>query len=109
MRIMTFMDYRLPLVCKYKHSYTYKKKSKEMSLYALIIEYNPERMAYYAILIKENGRLHGRHYNRWLPWNDETIIKYMVSMENLPAAVSRCVKEQLTLLDEVNARCSKSK
>lgn len=81
---------KLPVVCKFTYSYKYNKKFKEKTLYALLTEYSPVQNAYYANLFEENGKLHGRHYDRWLNWDEDTIVKYTVSMESLPSVATSC-------------------
>lgn len=98
----------LPLVCKFTYSYTYRKRMREKPLYALLLEYNHIQKAYYANLIESNGTLHGRHYDKWLKWDEQTIDKTMVSIEDLPSAVLKTVKEQVSISEEVNRRSSKS-
>ena len=63
---------KLPIVCKHVCSYTYAKITKYRPLYVLLLEYNEEGKRYYTNFIKEDGRLYGRHYDRWVAWDDET-------------------------------------
>ena len=96
---------KLPVVCKYTYSYKYNKKVKEKPLYALLLEYSPVQNAYYANLFEQNGKLHGRYYDRWLNWDEDTIVKYTVSMDSLPGPVLKRIKEQISIFEEVNNRC----
>ena len=74
---------KLPLVCKYTYPYIYGGKIKEKILYALLLEYNPSKNAYYANLFEQNGKQHGRHYDKWVNWDEDTIIKYTVLLKQV--------------------------
>lgn len=94
----------LPLVCKYTRNYFYRGSYKEKPIYAVLLEYNSRTKCYYANLINENGTLFGRHYDRWLDWDDEVISSHQVSMEHLPKKVLKTVTEQVEVFEEVNRR-----
>lgn len=95
----------LPIVCKHSCSYTYAKVTKYRPLYVLLLEYDAAENRYYANFVKEDGRLYGRHYDRWVSWDAETIRELQISMDNLPEKVLRTVHEQIEVFEEVNKRC----
>lgn len=49
----------MPVICKFKHTYRYAAKMRETTLYAVLLEYSPERKAYYAAFVKADGKQHG--------------------------------------------------
>lgn len=96
---------KLPIVCKHNCSYTYAKVTKYRPLYVLLLEYDAAGNRYYANFIKEDGRLYGRHYDRWISWDDDTIQELQISIDNLPEKVLKTVQEQIAVFEEVNRRC----
>lgn len=98
------MNINMPLVCKIIYPYTYNKKVKEKPLYVLLFEYSPLQKAYYANFFEQNGKFHGRHYDRWLDWDENTILKYTVPMESLPITVLKSIEEQIEIFNEVNKK-----
>ena len=94
----------LPIVCKFTYQYKYRQL-KEKNIYALLLEYDPNKIAYYANLIEENGTTHGRHYDKWVDWDDNIITKSMIPMESLPNRVRKTVNEHIAIFEEVNRRC----
>lgn len=96
---------KLPIICKFTYPYKYRGMLKEKILYALLLEYSADRKAYYANLIKENGKTHGRHYDRWLNWDKDTIIKSMIPMQDLPKKALKTVIEQIEIFEEINRAC----
>ena len=56
---------------------------------------------------EQNGKQHGRHYDKWVNWDEDTIIKYTVPMESLPNAVLKSIKRQISIFEEVNERSGK--
>ena len=96
---------KLPIICKHSYSYTYAKVTKYRPLYVLLLEYDAAGNRYYANFIKEDGR----HYDRWISWNDETIRTLQISMDSLPGKVLKTVQEQIEVFEEVNRRCPPNK
>ena len=96
---------KLPIVCKHVCSYTYAKVTKYRPLYVLLLEYNEDEKRYYTNFIKEDGRLYGRHYDRWVSWDDETIRELEIAMEELPEKVRKTVRDQIEVFEEVKRRC----
>lgn len=54
---------RFPMIVKTKNCYQYDGKIKERNIYLFVTEQLSEHEYMYYV-IKENGRLHGRHYLR---------------------------------------------
>lgn len=50
-------------------------------------------------------KLYGRHYDRWVSWDDETIRELEIAMEELPEKVRKTVREQVEVFEEVKRRC----
>ena len=96
---------KLPIICKHSYSYTYAKVTKYKPLYVLLLEYDAAGNRYYANFIKEDGCLYGRHYDRWISWDDDTIQELQISIDNLPEKVLKTVQEQIAVFEEVNRRC----
>lgn len=98
------MKIKLPAVCKYTYPYVYNKKVKEKLLYALLLEYSPVKNVYYANLFEQNGKLHGRHYDRWLEWDEHMVIQSTIPKETLHGAVLKNIEKQISIFEEVNNR-----
>ena len=58
---------------------------------------------------KEDVRLYGRHYDRWVSWDDEAIQELEVTMKDLPEKVRKTVREQVEVSEEVKRRCMVNK
>lgn len=95
---------KLPFVCKFTHTYRYYDEHRERFLYALFMEYSKEKQAYYAILLEENGKFHGRNSHRWLRWEQSYIEETLIPMERLPRKVLNTVEDQISIFNEVNRR-----
>ena len=100
---------KLPIVCKHSCSYTYVKATKYRPLYVLLLEYNAADNRYYTNFIKEDEQLYGRHYDRWISWDGETIREFQISIDNQPCKVRKTVVERLEVFEEVKQRCTLNK
>lgn len=83
------MDF--PVLLKYKRSYVYAKKVKEKDIYALVLRKESAFKTYKVLLINENGKEHGRHYDRVVYYDDEIFEKCQCL--NPPLKVEEAVNE----------------
>ena len=65
-----------PILLKYKYHYTYAKTCKEKNIYARVLRKDLTGKAFKVLLIDENGKMHGRHYDRKVNYTSEDLEKY---------------------------------
>ena len=94
----------MPVVCKFLYSYPYAKKLRKTTLYAVLLEYTPERKAYYAAFVKADGKQHGLQNQKWVTWSEEEIENMRIPMNDLPPKVRESIQEQIDSYEEVNKR-----
>lgn len=94
----------MPVICKFKHTYRYAAKMRETTLYAVLLEYSPERKAYYAAFVKADGKQHGLQNQKWVTWSEAEIENMRILMNDLPPKVRESIQEQTDIYAEVIKR-----